>query len=59
MEDKMLKFYLIFAIAVIALTYLVTQYLVGVLGTFAFVLPGVFAIAGFWIAKKFSGSPKV
>jgi hypothetical protein len=55
MDDKVLKFYLIFMALVVAFTYFVTEYVVGYLGTFAFILPGIFAVMGFWLAKKFTG----
>jgi len=57
MDHKALKFYLLFFVLVCALTYFTYNWLVSILGSLAFAVPGVVAVAGFWISKKLFKSP--
>ncbi len=57
MDNKALQFYLLFFVLVCALTYFTYAWLVSFMGSLAFAVPGVVALAGFWIAKKLFKSP--
>ena len=50
--DNNQKFLLFFFVAVCGLTYLAYNYVAPVFVTMTFLLPGVFAIAGYWLSKK-------
>lgn len=59
MDDKMLKFYVAFLALVVGISYFASTTLYSVMGSIAFMVPGVVAVAGFWLAKKISGTQKV
>ena len=56
MFSKQTKAYLICGVAAIGLSWACDSFLVGTIGTFAWVLPGIVAVAGMWIGGKLKNS---
>jgi len=54
MDNNRLKFYLIFAIVMILVSYFTQSYLLSLLGTISYVVPGLVGCASLYLSTKIS-----